>query len=280
MKTYVVGETLDRVALDLLGPVAQTYSGNKYLLVVTDYFTRYAEAYAIPDIEAKTVAEKLVTEFICRYGVPVQIHTDQGSQFTSALFQEMCKILHIDKTRNSPFHPQSSGLVEKLNGTIEDMLSKVISKNQKDWDTFLPFLMLAYRSSLHDTLGESPNTMMFGREVLMPVDLLFGKTSQLKDVSTPEYVHNLTNRMDKVHDIVRDRFLKAADRQKRRYDLTCNTREYKVGDGVLLQDNRKYEGRSPKLQNKWEGLYTITSKISDLCIEYKKDYIPDLKLYT
>ena len=87
----------------------------------------------------------------------------------------MCKILHIDKTRNSPFHPQSSGLVEKLNGTIENMLSKVISKNQKDWDTFLPFLMLAYRSSLHDTLGESPNTMMFGREVLMPVDLLFGK---------------------------------------------------------------------------------------------------------
>ena len=100
----------------------------------------------------------------------------------------MCKILHIDKTRNRPFHPQSSGLVEKLNGTIEDMLSKVISKNQKDWDTFLPFLMLAYRSSLHDTLGESPNTMMFGREVLMPVDLLFGKISQLKDVSTPEYV--------------------------------------------------------------------------------------------
>jgi hypothetical protein len=58
--------------------------------------------------------------------------------------------------------------------------------------------------------------------------------------------------MDKVHDIVRDRLLKAADRQKRRYDLTCNTREYKVGDGVLLQDNRKYKGRSPKLQNKWE----------------------------
>ena len=142
-------------------------------------------------------------------------------------------------------------MVEKVNGTIDDMLSKVISKNQKDWDTFLPFLMLAYRSSLHDTLGESPNTMMFGREVLMPVDLLFGKTSQLKDVSTPEYVHNLTNRMDKVHDIVKDRLLKAADRQKRRCDLTCNTREHKVGDGVLLQDNRKYKGRSPKLHNKW-----------------------------
>lgn len=106
----------------------------------------------------------MVTEFICRYGVPTQVHTDQGAQFTSDLFVELCKMLHIDKTRNSPFHPQSSGLVEKLNGTIEDMLSKFVTKNQRDWDTYLPFIMLAYRSAPHDTLGESPNLMMFGRE--------------------------------------------------------------------------------------------------------------------
>ena len=139
MKTCIVGETLDRVALDLLGPVPQTYSGNTYLLVVTDYFTRYADAYAMLDVEAKTVAEKLVTEFVCRYGVPVQIHTDQGSQFTSALFQEMCKILHIDKTRNSPFHHQSSGLVEQLNGTLVDMLNKFSVRTRRTGIHFYPF---------------------------------------------------------------------------------------------------------------------------------------------
>jgi hypothetical protein len=101
-------------------------------------------------------------------------------------------------------------------------------------------------------------TMMFGGEVLMPVDLLFGKTSQLKDVSTPEYVHNLTNRMDKVHDIVGLVKLQTVR------SVVMITREYKVGDEVVLQDNRKYKGRSRKLQNKWEGPYTITSKISDL----------------
>ena len=175
MKSYVVGETMDRVALDILGPVPQTYGGNKYVLVITDYFTRFAEAFAVPDISTKTIAEKMVTQFICRYGIPTQIHTDQGTQFTSELFLELCKLLHIDKTRNSPFHPQSSGLVEKLNGTIEDMLSKVVSKNQRDWDQYLPFLMLAYRSSIHETLGETSNFMMFGREVSMPVDLLFGR---------------------------------------------------------------------------------------------------------
>jgi transposase InsO family protein len=118
MKTYVVGEPLERISLDILGPVSQTYKGNKYILVVTDYFTRFAEAYSLPDIEATTVADKLLTEFICRYGLPLQIHTDQGAQFTSNIFTEMCKRLHISKTRNSPYHPQSSGLVERLNHNI------------------------------------------------------------------------------------------------------------------------------------------------------------------
>jgi transposase InsO family protein len=78
----------------------------------------------LPDIETPTVADKLLTEFICRYGLPLPIHTDQGAQFTSHLFVELCQRLSICKTRNNPFHPQSSGLVERLNRTIADMLSK------------------------------------------------------------------------------------------------------------------------------------------------------------
>ncbi|XP_063442388.1 uncharacterized protein LOC134722696 [Mytilus trossulus] len=256
MKTYVVGETMDRVAIDLLGPIPQTYNGNRYLMVITDYFTRYAEAYPIPNIFASTVADKMVTEFICRYGVPTQIHTDQGSQFTSDLFLQLCKLLHIDKTRNSPFHPQSSGLVERLNGTIEDMLSKVVSKNQRDWDTYVPLLMLAYRSAPHETLGESPNNMMFGREVHMPIDLIYGVQSPDGKLSRPEYIDQLTSRMDKVHTVVRDRLVHAAARQKRKYDLTSKNSQYKVGDGVMLRDSKKYKGRSPKFQFKWEGPFT------------------------
>ena len=73
------------------------------------------EAFALPDIEAKTVAEALLHGFITRYGVPFQIHSDQGSQFESNLFQELCKVLGIEKTRTTPYHPQSDGLVERFN---------------------------------------------------------------------------------------------------------------------------------------------------------------------
>ena len=230
MKTYVMEEPLERISLDILGPVSQTYKGIYNILVVTDYFTRFAEAYSLPDIEATTVADK----FICRYGLPLQIHTDQGAQFTSNMFTEMCKRLHISKTRNSPYHPQSSGLVERLNRTIEDMISKFVSKNQKDWDLYLPYLMMAYRSSVHDTMGEAPCFMMMGREVTLPIDLIFGKHAVQEPKSLPDYVEYFINRMEKVHEVIRDRLMNSAERQKRRYDISCTFPSFKTEDG----DNR------------------------------------------
>lgn len=102
----------------------------------------------------------------------------------------------------------------------------------------------------------------------IPVDLVFGKQHEAKSV--PDYVDHLFNRMDRVHNIARDRLIKAADRQKRRYDLTCKTREYKTGDGVMLRDTRKYKGRSPKLQFKWEGPFTVIKVISDVLYQIQE----------
>ena len=203
MKTYVVGEPLERISFYILGPVTRTHTGSKYILVVTDYFTRFAEANGLPDIETPTVADKLLTEFICRYGLPLQIHTDQGAQFTSDLFVELCKMLSICKTRNKPFHPQSSGLVERLNRTIEDMLSKFVSRHQKAWDKYPPFLMMAYRSSVHETLGENPCFIMMGREATLPVELIYRRYKTQEDDSIPEYVETLMNSLEKVHEVER-----------------------------------------------------------------------------
>ncbi|CAG2227334.1 unnamed protein product [Mytilus edulis] len=103
------------------------------------------------------------------FGVPRQIHTDQGRQFESALFKELCTRLCIDKTRTTPYRPQSDGLVERLNRSLEEILSKYVCSNQKDWDEQLPWAFMAYRSSVHESTKFSPCKLMLGREIELPL---------------------------------------------------------------------------------------------------------------
>ena len=126
MGQVAAGAPFERVAMDILEPGEVSQSGNRYIIVISDYFTKWSEAYAVKDHTAYTVADKLVTEFMCRFGVPKVIHTDQGTEFQSALFQQLCELLQCRKTRTTPYHPQSDGLVERQNRTILAMLSAVV----------------------------------------------------------------------------------------------------------------------------------------------------------
>ena len=106
-----VGAPLERVAIDVLGPLTETHQGNSYILFVGDYWTKWMEAYAIPDQQAEMVATKLVDEFICRFGVPQELHSDQGRNFESEVFQVMCQLLGIRKTRTTAYNPKSDGKI-------------------------------------------------------------------------------------------------------------------------------------------------------------------------
>ena len=90
-----------------------TDRGNKYILVLGDYFTKWVESFPIPNMEAKTIANMFVGHFVSRFGAPDVLHTDQGRNFESALFKEVCLLLGVHKTRTTPYHPQSDGLVER-----------------------------------------------------------------------------------------------------------------------------------------------------------------------
>jgi len=130
LQQYNAGAPLERIAVDILAPLPRTNKGNRYLLVVGDYFSKWSEAIPIRDQEAITVANKLVDRVIYILGVPMEIHTDQSSNFKSKVFKEMCKLLGLHKTRTS-LRPQSDGMIEKFNATIENILASLISENQK-----------------------------------------------------------------------------------------------------------------------------------------------------
>jgi len=199
LKQSISSAPLERIAIDIMGPLPLTRNGNEYIMVLQDYFTKWSEAYALPNHRAITVADKLVTEFICKFGCPHQIHTDQGREFESNLFHAICDKLGIDKTRTCPYRPQSDGMVERNNRTIQDMLSLFVNERRDDWDDYLPFVTMSYRSTQHDSTKCSPNLLMFGHEIRCPIDIMFGLPKSQANLSCPipyvEWVQDLhTNR--------------------------------------------------------------------------------------
>ena len=110
----VVGEPFQRIAMDIVGPLPRTSRGNRFILVLSDYATRYPEALPMRTITAVRVAEALV-EIFARHGLPEEILTDQGKNFTSALLGELYKLIGTKALRTTPHHPQMDGLVERFN---------------------------------------------------------------------------------------------------------------------------------------------------------------------
>jgi transposase InsO family protein len=202
--------------MDIVGQFPKTERDNKYILVVCDYFTRWTEAFPLPNQEAATVAQVFVNEYVCRYGVPEQLHTDQGRNFESKLIQEICELLQIHKTRISPYHPQADGLVERFNSTLEAMLSKYVNENQKNWDECLQLVMLAYRSSVQESTRQTPYFMTFGREVRLPLDIMFGGTESKESVNM--YAEAVRNSLEKAYKDVRERMKVVQKRQREYYN--------------------------------------------------------------
>lgn len=270
LKSNVTGVPLEKVGMDIIGPLPLSNRGNKYILSIQCYFTKWVEMYPIPDIKVETIAKKFVNEFICRYGLINQIVTDQGRQFESSLFQEMCKILDITKLRSTAFHPETNGLIERMNRTMEDMLSKYISPNQKDWDEWIPVLLLAYRSSVHASTGKTPHQMMFGKQPKLPTDLLYGHGPVGNtQYSADDYVYQLQEKLRKCHNQARQSMLIAAKRQKNNYDIRVNVIPYKLNDQVWVKTFTKSKGISPKLSARWTGPFRVIKVISNLVLQIK-----------
>ncbi|KAJ8940405.1 hypothetical protein NQ318_009334 [Aromia moschata] len=242
MSQYNVGSLFERIAIDVAGPFPETDNGNKYIVVVMDFFQQMGRSVC-PNQEASTVADALIKDWICRFG-------------------NVCRTLNIRKTRTIALHPQSDGMVERIHRTINRYLSKVVSDHQGDWDQFLHLFLLAYRASIHETTGQTPVNIVMGRELRLPCDLKFGCTPG-DDVAGEDYVSTLRQRMDGIHERVRSSIQGANDRMKETYDINSN-------DGNLVIQPTTSSGLSPKLQSSWEDPYEVVTRITDVVYRIQK----------
>ena len=263
LNSIKVGSPLQLVAVDILGPLPESATGNRYILVVGDYFSRWMEAYAIPNQEAVTVSKKLTEEFFLRFSPPEQLHSDQGRQFESELVAEVCKLLGIAKTRTTPYHPQSDGLVERFNRTLLTMLATIAERKPFEWEDHLRSLCMAYNSSVHPTTGYSPFFLMFGRRARLPIDLIYELPSQNKPVSPATFATTLQETLAEAYHQVREHMSHKLDRQKTIYDRKVHGKQFKEGDLVWLHTPAVPKGVARKFHRPWTGPYKVVRRISD-----------------
>ena len=263
-----VGQRWERVAMDLLDMSVTTARGNRYVLVMVDCFSRWTEACPLPDKTAHSVADAFFNQVVCRFGMPIVIHSDQGQEFENKIMQELSILCGSHKTRTTPYHPESDGLVERFNRTLLMMLAMFASKNREDWDDLLPAVMMAYRSSVHESTGFSPYRLMFGEECTLPMDIGLPKQqSDLPDAITSPYAIWVRDALEVAYDQVRHHSGQAVQRQKRLYDRRAVKRLFAVGAWVM----RYYTpAKKCKLDSAWIGPYLIVSLIG-LALGIQKD---------
>ena len=266
LRVYNVGAPFERLALDVVGPLPRSQAGNRYMLVVADYFTRWPEVIAMPDQRAVTVARALLHHVVCRHGVPLEIHTDQGRNFESSVFKELLKLLGVKKTRTTPLHPQSDGLVERLNRTLLQYLAMFVSEHQRDWDEWIPMFLLAYRSARHEATQLTPAMILYGQELRLPLQLWRGLPPEVEQEEDVEqgYSEWIREKMTKIHEFVRRRLDVYSSKMKSWYDNRVHAVEFQPGERVWLFQPRRVKGKCPKLQADWEGPYTVVDRINDV----------------
>ena len=258
----IIEEPFKRVAIDLIGPIKPTSTNrNRYILTVVDYATRYPEAVPLKDAKTETVANGIVSIF-SRIGLPQEILTDQGVQFTSELMEKVMELLKIRKLITTPYHPQCNGLVEAFNGSLQKMIKRACLEQPKEWDKMIDPLLFAYRSAPQETTGFAPFELLYGRTLRGPLDIIKELWTGYIDEtqrSTYEYVVTLREKLDATMKIVSENISNSQKRAKKRYDRKAKTKQLDEGDEVLLLVPK----HSNKLQMHWQGPYKIIDKPHD-----------------
>lgn len=142
---------------------------------MTDILTKYILAVPTRDQRAETVAQVLVVEWFCKFGVPGCIHSDQGSNFESALIKQLCCLYGVEKSHTTPYHPSGNGQCEQFNWTLHNLLRTLPVSQNGDWPACLPQVLFAYNTTPNQSTGESPYVLIFGQDPRLLVDFLLGR---------------------------------------------------------------------------------------------------------
>eukprot|EP01088_Endostelium_zonatum_P009160 TRINITY_DN2235_c0_g2_i1.p1 TRINITY_DN2235_c0_g2~~TRINITY_DN2235_c0_g2_i1.p1 ORF type:complete len:1400 (-),score=292.55 TRINITY_DN2235_c0_g2_i1:276-4475(-) len=251
----------ERVAMDIVGPLVETTQGNKYILTIMDYHTRWPEAISLKDAKAHTVAKAYIDVFISRYGCPRIVLTDLGSNFNSHLMEEVNKILQTKHRTTTPYRPQTNGMIERFHAPLITSLSYLCSVDQTDWDEYVPLALFVYRSSVNTTIEMSPFKALFGFNASLPQEITYKIGKHGEDIEQRlDMLKRL--RMDIPEIVKRQQNIMKENWNKRRHP----NEKFEKGEAVWVKNKpiSKKDIESKKLSKKFNGPCIVVKRTGDL----------------
>lgn len=257
-----------QIGMDMLGPFPLSHSGNRWVIIATDYLTRYAETSALPNGTALEVAKFFINCVVLRHGAPEILITDRGAAFTAELLQQILIHSHTEHRKATPYHPQTNGLTERLNKTLADMLSMYVDVEHKTWDEVLPYVTFAYNTAVQETTNMTPFRLVHGREVTTMLDAML---PHLDDGNQQPDVHTFLHLAEEARQLARLRIQNQQRRDAQRYNLRHRDARYTAGDRVWVWFPVRRRGLSEKLLCRYFGPYKVVSQVGDLNYEVVPD---------
>ncbi|UYV63284.1 hypothetical protein LAZ67_2003650 [Cordylochernes scorpioides] len=252
----VVSDHHSLVGIDLLGRFPVSNNGNKWIVVATDYLSRYAITRAIPNGSAEEVAKFMVEDILLKHGAPRELISDRGRTFISRTLKEINDLCGTIHRFTSAYHPQTNGLTERLNKTLADMLSMYVDVEQRNWDAVLPYVTFAYNTSQQESTGFSPFYLIHGRDVETP---LYTILAYRENTSLEDYVESMVTNAEDARQLARLNILRSQERDKSRYDQSHRPVHYQTGDLVWVF--------TPKLLKRYFGPYRVNRQLSEVTYE-------------
>jgi hypothetical protein len=248
-----VGEPFSKIGIDIVGPLPRTIRGNRYIVVTTDYLTKWPEAEAISEATGKRVAEFIYQVIICRHGCPKQILSDRGTHFRNETVDALLRKFEIQHLLSTPYHPQTNGLVERFNRTLCESLAK-ITEGKEDWDQHISPALFAYRTSKQASTKMTPFYLVYGRHPQMPhMDV-----EEIVEGNILDRLYSIIEELPTQREIAKRNIATSQRKQKERHDLKIDPeRRFKIGDKVLMYDAARDKHFTGKLKPKWKGPYYI-----------------------
>jgi hypothetical protein len=254
-------EPFEKWGLDFVGPINPPSKNKEYILVCTDYVTKWVEVVALKHARDTKVADFLYSEIFTRFGVPREITTDQGPQFTSDLIAALVKEYEIRHRKSSPYHPQANGQVEVTNRELENILTKTVALHKRDWATRLPEAVWAYRTTWKTTTGLTPYELVYGKKVVLPIEFEIKtlRTALQLGLSLSDAQKERLAQLHSLDELRQEALLHTELVQNQRalwHDKHIRQRSFQPGDWALLYDSR-FQDFKGKFHTRWLGPYEV-----------------------